>query len=174
MDSKESLRIYIAVDPTKVSRCKWCGTTESRSLMGWRGSNWGGVYCSTACSLADYANRTLLIYPILVALVSFVFMRGFPISLDAYLIGIAIFAVLFSPLICFGGVGQYYRRNIPKGSRRNDVSLDTALLQVMPSTVLCPRCDANIDVTKVGEDKVYTCDYCGASGTIEIVKTRKT
>ena len=98
-------------------------------------------------------------------------MIGAPINLDALLIGFAIFALLFSPLLCFGVDGYYHCKNRLKDSRRDDVSLDTVLLRAMPSAVLCPRCDANIDVPKVGDNMVYTCDYCGASGTIEVLKT---
>ena len=158
MDSKESLRIYIAVDPAKVARCKWCGGTESKN---WTGDNMSGIYCSDECRFADQSNCILLFFVISMPL-------ALVISGPA---GLFLFSVLLSPMLVCGGIGQYHRRTIAKDSRRKDVSIDTAMLQAVSSAVLCPKCDANIDVTKVGDDRVYTCDYCGASGTIEVVKT---
>jgi predicted Zn finger-like uncharacterized protein len=169
VDNKESLRIYIAVDPKKVSRCKWCGTTQSDN---WIGGRYGGIYCSTQCSLAYSANRTFLSFLVfLVILFPIIFGTGYPIHIGSLLYGYALLAVLFSPLACFGGIGHYYRRHIPEDSRRDDVPIDIAMLKAMSSAVLCPRCDANIDVSKVGADRIYTCDYCGASGPIEIMNT---
>ena len=166
-DNKESLRIYIAVDPTKVSRCKWCGTTQSEK---WKGNQYGAIFCSTECSLANYANRTLVFYPLLV-FAPLILSIGKPIFLGAFLGALALFALLWSPLLFFGGAGLYQRRRIPKDSRRDDIPIDVAMLKAMSSTVLCPRCDANIDVSKVGKDMTYTCEYCGASGKVEIMNT---
>ena len=168
VDSKESIRIYVAVDPTKVSRCKWCGTIQSEK---WIGDRYGGVFCSTECSFAYYANKTLVSYPLLVIFVPLFFWFGIPVSLGTLLPAFALFALLFSPLLCFGGAGHYQRRHISKDSRRDDVPIDVAMLKAMSSTVLCPRCDANLDVSKVGKDMTYTCEYCGASGTVEIMTT---
>jgi transcription elongation factor Elf1 len=169
VDNKESLRIYIAVDSKKVSRCKWCGTTQSDN---WIGGRYGGIFCSTQCSLAYSANGTLLSFLVLlVVLFPILFGTGYPIPIGVLLYGFAILAVIFIPLTCFGGIGYYYRMHIPKDSRRDDVPIDVAMLKTMSSAVLCPRCDANIDVSKVGADRIYTCDYCGASGTIEIMNT---
>jgi transcription elongation factor Elf1 len=168
VDDKEPLRIYIAVDPTKVSRCKWCGTTQSEK---WKGDQYGGIFCSTECSLAYYANMTLVSYPLLTIFFPLAFSSGISVSLGALLPFFALFALLFSPLLCFGGAGTYQRMHIPKDSRRDDVPIDVAMLKAMSSTVLCPRCDANIDVSKVGKDMTYTCEYCGVSGTIEIMNT---
>jgi hypothetical protein len=36
------------------------------------------------------------------------------------------------------------------------------------------KANANTDIIKVHEDRVDACEYCGASGTIEILKTDET
>lgn len=122
-----------------------------------------GIYCSDECKFADQANCTILL---------FLFAIPFALAISE-LVGLLFFCVLISPILICGAIGQYHRRTIPKGSRRDDVPIDTTMLQAVSSAVLCPKCDANIDVRKVGEDRVYTCDYCGASGTIEVIKTDK-
>jgi len=96
--------------------------------------------------------------------------RG-PIDPTSIIISFLMASVLLSPVLCCSAIGQYHRTTIPKGSRRDDVSIDLARLKAVSSVVLCPKCDANIDIAKVGDDMVYTCDYCGASGTIEVLKT---
>ena len=165
-DTQESLRIYIAVDPTKVARCKWCGRTEAE---GWLGSH-AGIYCSNECSLAEYANRTLLGFLIMIIVFPVLILRV-PMNLYDFALGSVISMVLFSPLLCFSAAGWNQRKRTPKDSQRDDVSIELTMLRALSSAVLCPRCDANIDVTRVDEDRVYTCDYCGASGTIEVVQT---
>jgi hypothetical protein len=79
--------------------------------------------------------------------------------------------LLFSPFLYWGLIGLKRKKIIAKDSRRNDTPLDTALLKSISSAVFCPRCNAKIDVRKASEDRIFNCEYCGASGTIEVVKT---
>lgn len=41
---------YIALDRSKITHCKWCGTVESPN---WKSSRDGKIYCSNDCLLAD-------------------------------------------------------------------------------------------------------------------------
>ena len=131
------------------------------------------MYCSKECNLASQANDFISGFVMIVVFIPIMLTMGGPRYLSIIIIGSAIVIAMFSPLLYCGLVGHSHRRKIPKGSRRNQVSSDMALLKAMSSAVLCPRCDANLDVTKVGQDRVFTCDYCGASGTIEILQANK-
>ena len=168
-ESSEFHPIYIAVDSSKVARCKWCGRVESEH---WEKTQ-GAIYCSGDCRLADGAISNAvgcLLYMIIAPLYLtplLIHMLGVGFSL-AYLPILGMVPVLY-----FGLKGLHVRRNITRGSRRDEKPTELALLRSVASTVTCPKCDGNIDLTKVGEDMVYTCEYCGASGTIEILQTDK-
>lgn len=131
-ENRESLPIYITVDPTKILRCKWCGVVESEE---WQHTRYG-VYCSQDCFYADQVDGS-----------------SFPV------------------LYYWAKVGMNRQKEVPRDSRRDDVSSDVALLKTISSGISCPRCNGNIDIRKIGTDRVYNCEYCGASGTIEVVKT---
>lgn len=74
----------------------------------------------------------------------------------------------------FGFAGRAYRKEIPKGSRKTEGRVsELALLRSVTSSVSCPTCDASIDLSDIREDKLYHCDYCGASGIVELLKTEK-
>jgi hypothetical protein len=79
--------------------------------------------------------------------------------------------VVGSPMMIFGFAGRGFRKDIPKGSRKTAGRLsELAMLRAATSKVSCPKCNANIDLKAVREDRVYSCEYCGASGTIKILK----
>jgi len=166
-DTNEPLRIYVAVDSTKVFRCRWCGSAESDA---WFETQYG-TFCSGECYDASQAYDRISVYScfLIIFVGSFAVMETlWPgtliIALPAYLL-------LSSPYLCCVKESWDSRKRIPRNSRKDTTSLDLSLLKAMTSGVLCPRCSANIDIRKVGKDKVYNCEYCGASGTIELVKT---
>jgi len=164
-ENREPLRVYIAVDPTKIVRCQWCGAAESEE---WHRTRYG-VYCSMDCFYAAQANGYLCAYIIEVASSSF--LVGV-VSPSALLVGIPLIMLLFSPCLIWTKRGWDHQKNMPRDSRRDDVTSDLALLKTISSGVSCPRCNANIDVRKIGTDRVYNCEYCGASGTIEFLRSQ--
>jgi len=168
--NSESLRIYITVNPTKIVRCGWCGTAESDNWL----MNRTGIYCSSQCAAANMAGLStcLFVFSAILVFATFVASRATSdYSFMTILGGLVLGVMISSPcLICAVG-GRDSRKRVPRGSRRDKASSDMSLLKTV-SGITCPRCDANLDIRKVGEDKVYNCEYCGASGTIELVKTK--
>jgi len=164
---EQSDRIDVVVDSSKIVRCKWCGTSESEKWLRTR----LGLFCSVGCSYADSTEQFVpqalclsIIMPLFIMMVipRIVGTVGFDI-----VVMLSIFVGLMS--LYSGMRGMDYRRSVPKDSRRNEVHLGTALLRTVSTSVVCPRCDANLDLRNIGEDRVYVCGYCGATGTIEII-----
>lgn len=171
-ESSESYPIYIAVDSSKIARCKWCGTAESEH---WEKTQ-KGIYCSGDCKMADGAISNAVGYFICMISVLIPFLSLpvlFPLMNVGFVLPYLPLLGLF-PVLYFGLKGLYLRKNIIRGSRRDEGSSKLALLRSVASTVSCPKCDGNIDLTGVGEDMVYTCEYCGASGRIRTVETHRT
>jgi len=163
--SSESLRIYITVDSTKIVRCQWCGVAQSEH---WHRAR-NGIFCSRNCSHAvnPYCDivAVVLLWITYSPLVLFL-----PAGYNV--IGMLAIILVLSPCLIPVKGGLDHRKKVPRNSRRDDVASDMALLKAISSRVSCPKCGANINLRKVGEDRVYNCEYCGASGTIELVKTR--
>ncbi|RDE14175.1 MAG: hypothetical protein C4K48_06475 [Candidatus Thorarchaeota archaeon] len=163
-ENREPLRVYVAVDPAKILRCMWCGLAESET---WKRTKYG-TYCSTECFYAAEASGFLCVFILEVVLTSVMIGVATPFPL---FIGLPFAMLIFSPCLVWARVGWSRQKSVPRNSRRNETSSDIALLKAISSGVLCPRCNANIDVRTIGEDRIYRCEYCGASGTIEVVKT---
>jgi hypothetical protein len=68
--------------------------------------------------------------------------------------------------------GMRWRTKVPAHSREDDELQEIGILRGIAAVVKCPSCDAALDLNKVYSDMTFTCDYCGATGTIELVKTR--
>lgn len=167
MNNHNSYDIYVAVDPTKIARCKWCGTLESQA---WTASD-SGVYCSSECRKASEADVILIVFFIWLTAVPIQYnilrMPPFSSFILEWLFSIA----LGSPLLVIGLIGYRAQKSVPKDSRRDAVPLSIALLKTLSYTVTCPRCDANIDLRKTSNGRIFKCDYCGATGTIKIART---
>jgi len=159
-EGERSDNIYVLVDSSKVARCKWCGITESEKWIPDRNR----VFCSQECWLAS--NATAPIWMLIPgAFVSLLLAAFGSIGLSASLA----FLGFGSVFLCCSIPALNQRRAVPKNSRANEVLLDTALLATVSAPVACPRCDANLDLRKIGKDRVYICDHCGATGTITVV-----
>jgi hypothetical protein len=166
-EHKESHPIYIAVDPTKLARCRWCGTYKSEF---W-GEAESGLYCSSDCHYANHTDEFLVGFFCAVILIPFILVNL--LSSPGLIIGgTFLFWLMVAPLLVYGLRSRRYRAMVPRGSRSHDVSNEQALLRTMASTVSCPKCDGNIDIGKVGDDRTYHCEYCGASGKIEIIRPK--
>ncbi len=169
-DNNESLRIYIAVDPSKVATCKWCGSVESED---WRKGS--GVYCSRECGWADQSENSLLFFLLWIPIALAIAALNLPSTPDRFPFVSIILIIVGSPCMIFGFAGRGFRKDIPKDSRKTEGRMsELALLRAVTSKVSCPRCDGNIDIREVSEDGVFACEYCGASGTIELLKTDET
>ena len=166
-DRDESVPIHITVDSTNIARCKWCGSVESEC---WRRCD-HGLYCSCDCALAGNPNRFVVLFLVYAILMPISLLLIGPIHLDTFVVGSALLVLTGSPLLYASVIGRSKRVKALKDSRRDEGLSDTALLKVLPPSVTCLKCAGNIDLTKVGEDRVYTCDHCGANGTIEILET---
>ena len=164
-NSKESHPIQMAVDATKLARCKWCGRMK--------GDRWPRTdaesYCSIDCAKADHASSMILFFLLVVAVSPIGILLVGPLSPSIIVLGFLIFIIVGFPFLRFGHSGFRYRSKVPRDSRRNEGTSGVDLMKALPSRVCCPNCDANIDLEKVSEDMVYTCENCGVSGNIEIL-----
>ena len=155
----------IVVDSSKASRCKWCGTLQSKN---WVSSEYG-TFCSTECNLAANANSLLGGFCLFAVFSPFLILLGGPSDPVTIIVGSMLLILVSSPLLACGMMGVAKRTDNPKNSRYDEASTYAALLKTVTSQVKCPRCDASLDLAKVGPDRVYHCAYCGASGTVEVL-----
>lgn len=164
MDPK-SQRIYISVDPSKAARCNWCGSTESRE---WRSTK-HGLFCSVECQSAGTAPDYLCAFLVLQVLGVLFAVASFTVS--GALSIVLVFELFSLPyLFCFWR-GRIWQKRIPMDSRRDDALQDLALLRGIAAVVECPKCNAVLDLSRIGSDKAYRCAYCGATGTVELIKS---
>ncbi len=165
-DGERSDNIYVVVDSSKVARCKWCGITESEKWI--PGQN--GLFCSRGCSYASTGLQGLFMFIFSIAFSLFFVGLGTMIGSAGPAVFPSLVFLSFALLSLFVYVqGVTHRSSMPKNSRADDVPLDTALLRTVSASVNCPRCDANLDLRKIGEDRVFMCGYCGATGTVRII-----
>ncbi|MGY5876592.1 MAG: hypothetical protein RTU30_12660 [Candidatus Thorarchaeota archaeon] len=66
--------------------------------------------------------------------------------------------------------GLKHAESVSRGSKRNDSLFEDALMRSVSPAVECPNCDGNLDLTVLGPERIYTCEYCSASGVVEIIK----
>lgn len=167
-ENRESLPIHITVDSTKIARCQWCGSIESDN---WRVNRYG-VYCSDICAAANVTGLSICTSLFFVFL-SLITVAAMEPSSWASGIGIPLLFILLAlPGLLCGAIGLEHRKKVPRNSRRDDISSDLALLRAISSEVSCPKCNGNIDVGRISKDRVYRCQYCGATGTIEVIKAK--
>jgi len=164
-------RLYIAVNPSKLRRCDWCGTIESDN---WIQGQYRGNYCNSLCL---HARKNKEFREVLVIMViSWLLLTPLLVMTRNAIAAILISFIAIPGILC----GIYRIRmseaaieKVPKDSRRTEVLEDIALLKTMLTHVECPNCDGNIDVNTIESDQIYHCSYCGASGIIEITMTGK-
>ena len=163
VEKKDLDRIHIVLDASKAHRCTWCGSPQSNKWI----TDPSGVYCSTECVRAASSKqlRTMVAltccYTILAVLM---FAIGNPI---------VVAVSLGSLFILYGIIGKLFldtrfAQAIPEGSRSQIGVSEVSLLQRISNPVECPNCDGNIDLSKVDVDMIYTCQYCGATGVLDI------
>lgn len=168
-EKNEPVPIYIAVDSKKISRCEWCGTLESNN---WTTSG-ECAYCSKKCNLASEIDVSafcsflwLILSPFFVVVIG---ITGIPMTLLSSIIVWIILVIGFSPVYYVLILGYRHRKDIPKDSKMDESLLEVKLLKAVSTAVVCPKCDANIDLNNLGPRRTYTCTYCGTTGTINII-----
>lgn len=167
IDSDDNPRLRVLIDASKTVRCKWCGTTQSDD---WKITGLG-VYCSKKCFTAHNSQD---IEPITIVCILGVFfgVNLVTFSIDANF-GVLVFAILCF-LLWYYASGYFenedYKQEVPRNSRQDNGSIDVSLLRMTSSNITCPHCDASVDISHLEDDLVYYCNYCGASGLVEIVK----
>ena len=167
-----SKNIHVVIDVEKASKCMWCGTLESKK---WNTSREGKIFCSSDCRCAYYHTRSRLIITSSVAvglplaLIFFLIPGGYGVSVGiALLVG---FAVIVNYQIYAKGV--VYAQKVKKNSRTRDGETELDLIRQISKPIACPNCDGNIDLSKIKEDRIYHCEYCGATGLVEVIQAKR-
>jgi len=106
----ESLPIYIAVDATKIARCKWCGSAESEEWIPAQ----QGLYCSGDCSQAANAGGLLVIYCLLTLTMPMLLLLIGPIQPTTFAIGSSLFIIMATPFLYCEIQAQSKKKRIPK------------------------------------------------------------
>ena len=170
MGEKSDLtRLYIAVDPSKLARCRWCGTLESEKWV--HGEI--GTYCSDTCKKAAGIKSPLAAICFcavgLLGTVGIFALGGPADGMAALLIMIIAGCLVFYD--CQGSTNA--ASQVPEGSRKSKELDEISLLKAILTHLECPNCDGNIDVDTIEADQIYHCGYCGASGIVEVTFTGK-
>lgn len=172
-NNNELPRLHILVDASKVVRCKWCGTTQSEK---WIPTEPGSFFCSYVCVKAYGHDRYWMILTPLICLIP-LFVGVFLLASDSEkgfvgFVGLLTCGITLSMAWCTYE-DREYAKDVPQNSRLNEGLSDLSLLKTITSHAVCPNCDGNLDLSKVTQDMVYDCEYCGASGKIEVVKMKQ-
>jgi uncharacterized paraquat-inducible protein A len=174
-DDKGSGRIHIILDAGKVNRCSWCGSPVSEHWI----SSEGGPFCSKECEKEwlNERNSCTFCFSAFLTLLFLLLIPAFWLSDSSYIdntlrfqvIASCSVAVVILSIFTISSFRDYNRTpNRLKDSQRNVGTSKASLLRSISTPVECPNCDALIDLTNIGEDMVYHCQYCGANGIIEI------
>ncbi len=162
-EKKDQHRIHIILDDTKVNRCKWCGSPQSDDWI----SSKDGAFCSKNCARAAYSEDSWRFGICLVGLPFFMLLALVSQNplWPLYIFMFPLILIYYAWLFCSG---RNHAKGTPKGSRRNTGLSAASLLRRVSAPIECPNCDAKIDLKNVGEDMIYHCQYCGASGVVDI------
>lgn len=171
---KDLPRIHIILDASKTKRCDWCGSPQSDRWLTHR----EGTFCSNSCiKAASSENRCVTV--LITGFTSMFFFWAWVwflierpwVPADFIIISVGVTIVFLVPLFAKTIVefaDHKIALKIPRGSRRHIGVSQFSLLKRISTPMECPNCDGNIDLDAVHKDMVYTCQYCGASGIIEI------
>ena len=115
-DINESRRRIIAVDASKIPRCKWCGSIED---LKFRYGQFGNAYCSKDCFLADSVEVNMFFgfcFVFLVPLIFIVVMSAVGPVLE-FIVLIILFWMMSIFSIPAYKQGKKVREDVPKSSR---------------------------------------------------------
>ena len=166
MDDNDLPRLTVVIEKTRLHQCAWCGTAYSEK---WEFHD-SKSYCSHDCMFADLQGDPsvccMLILGLVMIPVSFIFQVYY------FLILGLIFLVISLLMFINDRPPEGYTERVPRNSRLDEGIKDIYLLRALPYHVECPNCDANLDISKINEDMIYHCEYCGAEGVVELIKTK--
>ncbi len=116
MEEKEES--YIVVDRRKLSRCEWCGASESYYWP----RRIGGTFCSSKCKGAASVGRCVFLYVIGLLLIIIAIVNSFEIfsSLEIGIFTVVLFSLLAIPYLYSGFKAK---REVPRNSRQNEAGL---------------------------------------------------
>ncbi|MFW9845830.1 MAG: hypothetical protein ACFFD6_03715 [Candidatus Thorarchaeota archaeon] len=170
-------KVYLAADASKIVRCAWCGYLVSVIEAKPPQSAFCSGDCAAAMKLEENRLCMICYLPSILILTTASTLTA-PSFVNAFSMGLLLFLLFILssfPILLIVAFNVYKggktRVMRPKLSRYNDESPDFFLLRTASQHVECPNCDGNIDLSTVKEDMVYHCEYCGASGKVEILKT---
>jgi uncharacterized Zn-finger protein len=160
-DNPDLPRLYVVLEATEQARCSWCGTISPRTE--WSRGIGGKVYCSNECRISGDGPAWILIVVFFIPIGLYPFLLFIPAAEIIIIMMTALVVLLLS----------YYTRETrkkasPKGSRRDEQLSEMALLQSRLQLVKCPMCNKNLNLSIVKEDGVFHCQYCDATGVLEI------
>ena len=164
-------RLQLFLEDSKIERCIWCGTQQSDKWI----DSPEGLYCSSDCMKAskkqDQKIWRAMCVLLLVSSVLFYLATTSFFSFDRRFETIAFgIAITLDLVMLYLAISQYhkYEPTIARNSRRGFRPTEVSLLRKISEPVECPKCGADIDLTDIGDDMVYHCQYCGANGVVEI------
>lgn len=168
--NKDPHRLRLVLEKITIEQCTWCGTQQSDD---WFHSG-DGTYCSVECMkysrLQDRQILSVMLVLLLSATVT-IYLITSPFLVSDLIVQMVAYGIFFTLLfvMLYLSLIQYRKyAKIPKGSRSDIHPTVVSLVRKISAPVECPNCDANIDLTEIGEDMIYHCQYCGAEGVVEI------
>ncbi len=165
--------IYVVVDTSRAAKCAWCKSIESKN---WKSTTEGKLFCCSKCRDAYYCeNRQYItIFMLVAGVVCLLIYLSDPESPNA-------FRVLFPSLmflsfavgtIPFIFIGYSHAKKVPQYSRRAILSAEHVFARRISNPIDCPNCMGKLDLSKIQREMVYCCEYCGATGAVEVVRQR--
>ena len=158
-DNQDLPRLYIMLDASNIRRCSWCGGPAIENLVSISPSI---AYCSSECGAANTANGVVVISVVILSVIWVGLALLHPLG-NLFLIATVIITAYLSIR------GRRLRElAIPQRSRANEQPSVLSLLKSRFPFVKCPSCAEKLNLSLIGEDRIYQCQYCDATGVLEI------
>ncbi len=81
----------------------------------------------------------------------------------------SLFLLVFIASSIFAWKGYLSAKRVPKDSRKDSISLEDAYVKSLVKIMECPNCDGKIDLSQIGPERIFRCEYCGIEGVVEIL-----
>jgi len=156
-DNSDLPRLHVVLKAPRIMRCRWCGIDLSDSSSAWNKS----LYCSSECMIYTEGYT-------FTAFIGFTLLFLFVLFLISGVSLLVTFAPVGLIILVFIQVKKMKNNAPQKGSRANGQPSDMSLLKSRLPFVKCPKCHENLNLSTIADDKVFHCQYCDATGVIEI------
>lgn len=135
-----------------------------------------GSYCSVECTKAKFSEMSWIAYCMTIMLVPLLigiwFTNSSYVELqsmkDEIMLTGSVLLIVMIALSLYLRTQEKFAQKIPKNSRRDIGISEVSLLRRISDPIECPNCDGKITMSEIGDDLVYSCQYCGANGVVEI------